>query len=307
MNNEVAALRAIVRDDTPVWHTFLEEAWDLTCDLPSPPNIEDYLREYHDWKLLHSAKRLRGAGHSLEVEFAIWERIERTCRCASLLRLRATESLKLAFERERSAAILLMSLPSKFRRRNNIRDAAIVAALQELHLSEKLESALLKIDRQKVRFIKWRANRRFRALAVSKLVGTDVELSHVEISGDGLAFVDLDGVIQFVELDMRFIRIMIAAGIARWRRKNVPITLTLNPIKLKRRIGRTCSRTNFSQIKKAVEFCNGQKLFLGQSTTLPVRLSFGLGGDDVILAPSKIQKLCRRFGIRLKTRRGRGE
>lgn len=299
--NNPEALKKIVLDEHPTWNAVLQDIEYLKVGLSGLPLhdlIEEYVEEFNRSIVLAAAQRLRGLGHRQTVEFSIKKRIVRACFFSALLRKFNKEIIHAALRRDCTVACWLLSLRSRYRTTSySIR---IGQSLLNLANRKNVKSAREELRRFELRTIEMAEPQRRRRSRNPVVVPRLDEFSHAILKDTGLELQGEETLPVFIRLERRHVRMLFAAWLVGLDPKceeneilNTAVCLSFSRERLECLIGATASRTNISQIRKAVDF-NGIELLRGIPPTLVVfvQLGFSQIRNSKVITRGELERLA---------------
>lgn len=288
------------------WDAVLIEIKNIkegSSGLPLVEPVDEYLAKFNRTIVLAAAQRLRGLGHGKAVELSIQLRIARAGSLSTLLEKKHQETVYTALRRDCEVACWLLSLRSQRRTRSlAIRIGRALGDLAHRKNLERAREELRQFELVTFEMAEPKRQRRSRSPIVLPRV---FQFSHAVLRDTGLELLGEEISPVFVELERRHVRLMLAAwfaGIALKREENA-ISNFARWLKflrkpLERLLGTAASRTNISQLRKAVIF-DGDTFLSGTPPTavLRVKLGFAQISDPKVISRCELELLATNFQI----------
>lgn len=311
LSDQIATAKAILRDEHPLWEQLI---FDVNCALQGEDRLLPSTQVVEFCNDVETAVlagiRLRGRGYRTFVDRQLMIRIARVCRYATFLhRLGRTVSLssqsiiRLALSRDSRIASNLLKLGCERALHRSSR-RKLILALEDLGSVTNVRSARRVIRNRYESMLGILRKTRMRRHNTSVECGPLTDFTSAVLCEEGIRLQTLDRGELVVSLKKRHLRLLAAGWIASVKNAaspfpNEPRVLFIESRKLKVLIGTCASRTNISQLRRAITF-EGANNFLNidpADTALPVRVGFRFLGSESTILPSDVSQIAIKYKV----------
>lgn len=310
---QITQLKSILCDENQLWGDFICDV-NLILQGESRLTPATQLIEFccDTESSFRAARTLRRLGYRIWVDDHLRIRILKACDyaqwlqdCRDSLSVSDLKSVRLAILRDTSIASLLLRLGCEKFLNRNVRKKLIIA-LEDIANDRNVPRALRTI-RERYEVEKgMQPAPRLRKRNVVALCDKLNEYSHAILCEDGLKLLTYDSQETLVSLKTRYMRLLTAAWIASLKNWEIPFPNTPQPLMVTSRslralIGTGASRTNISQLRKAIVFDKRIEFLYDEpsETAIPVKVGFKFLKDDSTIGPSDVSRIALEYRVEI--------